>query len=358
MINSPELWNELQKQAQQEAAARDKLCRDIEASVIPLPEGLAVAVERIFITELRDVMHFHPGYALAERRDSYRTSVSILQHCFDDLHAAIDRFEQFALSEEWAAPNHRDRAADFEGVIQKELFATANAAMSLVDHTRRLSKLLLLPAYNAKREAAFGNDGLHEVVTGLRILLHHLHIVEAGWTIMGGSRQGGPSATFMLDKAELLRLIEQHRDGFGRQYKQLKAYVDGQPKKIDIRKVFAAYRARAEQFHGWITTELESEALVALRDYDNLHRRKKNADRRMSWNTLLGNWLANRTVPPNPHDHLHRFLTAEELIEVNALPRNSKAQADRVITIIDPEGAADDRIRAQVYELFRRAPEA
>jgi hypothetical protein len=162
----------------------------------------------------------------------------------------------------------------------------------------------------------------------------------------------------MLDKAELLGLIEQHRDGFGRQYKQLKAYVDGQPKKIDIRKVFAAYRARAEQFHGWITTELESEALVALRDYDNLHRRKKNADRRMSWNALLGNWLANWTVPPNPHDHLHRFLTAEELIEVNALPRNSKAQVDRIIAIIDPEGAADDRTRAQVYELFRRAPEA
>jgi hypothetical protein len=78
----------------------------------------------------------------------------------------------------------------------------------------------------------------------------------------------------------------------------------------------------------------------------------------MSWNALLGNWLRNWEVPPNPHNHLNKFLTPEELAEVNALAPNSKEQADRVIAFMDPEGAADDHIRAQVYELFRRAPEA
>jgi hypothetical protein len=216
-------------------------------------------------------------------------------------------------------------------------------------------KLYSLPDYGAKREKLFGKDGLHEFVTGLRILLHHLHIVEAGWTIRGGSRDRAPSATFMLDRAELERLVEEHRGGFGAQYKPMKAYVEAQEKKIDIGKVFAIYRARADQFHEWMMRELDSPAIVALRDYDALHLRKKKADRRMSWNGLLGNWLRNWEVPPNPHKHLHRFLTPAELAEVNALPRNSKEQADRVIAIVDPEGAADDRIREQVYELFRRA---
>jgi len=116
-----ELWNELDRQQRQqrqrEAAAREKLCQDIAASDVPLPEELAAKIERVFITELRNVMRFHRGYGLAERRDSYRTSLSILRHCFDDLKAAIDRFEAFALSDEWAAPNHRDRAAEFEAII-------------------------------------------------------------------------------------------------------------------------------------------------------------------------------------------------------------------------------------------------
>jgi len=69
-----ELWNELDRQQRQrEAAAREKLCQDIAASDVPLPEELAAKIERVFITELRNVMRFHRGYGLAERRDSYRT---------------------------------------------------------------------------------------------------------------------------------------------------------------------------------------------------------------------------------------------------------------------------------------------
>ena len=97
----------------------------------------------------------------------------------------------------------------------------ANAALSLVEHTRRLIKVHPLPDDNTKREKTFGKDGLHEFVTGLRILLHHLHIVEAGWTIIGASKTKSASATFMLDRAELGRLIEEHRDGFGAQYKPI-----------------------------------------------------------------------------------------------------------------------------------------
>jgi hypothetical protein len=295
---SVEVWVELEKEQKQGAAAREKLCHDIAASNVPLPEKLAALTERVFITEFRNVMRHHHGYPLAERRDSYRTSLSILRHCIDDLQAAIDRFEAFALSEEWAAPNHRDRADEFEQVIQKE-FATANASLSLVDHTRRVIKMHPLPDYGAKRAEIFGDDGLHEFVTGLRILLHHLHIVEAGWTIMGGSRDKAPSATFMLDRAELERLIEEHRDGFGAQCKPMKAHVEAQQKKIDIRKVFATYRTRAERFHQWLTDELDSDSLVTLRDYDALHVRKKKADKRISWNGLLGNWL--RWEPHQTH---------------------------------------------------------
>lgn len=346
------LWD---LQQQREAEARAQLRQTIAVSDVPLPEELANAVISCFITEMHDIMRSHPGHALAERRDSYRTSLTIMEQCFDDLLLAIDRFEEFALSDAWYAPHHRKKAAEFELIVQKELFATANSAVSLVDHARRMIKQHPLSDYNAKRLEAFGSDGLHEFVTGLRVLLHHLHVVDAGWSIRGASKSNPSSATFMLDKSALQVLAETHRGGLGAQYEPMKAYVDKQKKKIDVRNVLLDYRARVAIFHAWMMNELTSDALVALRDYDALHKRKRHRDSRMNWNALLRNWL-NWSAPPDPHSHLHRFLTPEEIADVYSLPRNSEEQIDRIIQYGDREGAVDDNIRALIHELFRRSP--
>jgi len=83
---------------------------------------------------------------------------------------------------------------------------------------------------------------------------------------------------------------------------------------------------------------------------------KKNLGTRMWWNMLLGNWLRNWKVPPNPHDHLHKYLTPEQLTEVYKRPRSSKAQVDLVISYMDTDKAIDDGLREQAYELFERSP--
>jgi hypothetical protein len=144
----------------------------------------------------------------------------------------------------------------------------------------------------------------------------------------------------MFERAELQGLIEEHRDGFGKQYKPMKSYVDVQEGKIDLRKVFVDYRDRVAQFHAWMSKELESDALVALRDYDALHIRKRHTDSRIFWSGMLGNWLENWKVPPDRHKHLHRFLTPGQLAEVYSLRRNSKEQVDRVIEYGMPNLAA------------------
>jgi hypothetical protein len=140
-----------------------------------LPEELAAAVVRNFITEMLDIMRGHPGYPLAERRNSYRTSLSIMEQCLQDLLVAIDRFETYALSDEFVGPGRRDRTGEFEREIQKELFATANAAVSLVEHTRRVIKLHPLPDYNAKRSEAFGSD---EVTRCRLYYRRHLYVAR------------------------------------------------------------------------------------------------------------------------------------------------------------------------------------
>ncbi|HUH49015.1 MAG TPA: hypothetical protein VLZ56_04070, partial [Mycoplana sp.] len=70
---------------------------------------------------------------------------------------------------------------------------------------------------------------------------------------------------------------------------------------------------------------------------------------------LLGNWLRNWERPPDPHNHLNRYLTAEQLEAVYKLPRNSREQVNLVISYADQEGVVDGHLREEVYELFRRS---
>jgi hypothetical protein len=223
--------------------------------------------------------------------------------------------------------------------------------------SRRVQTRLELPNYGDQLRACFGTDGLHDFVIGLRVLLHHLHIVEAGWNTKTNFSEGTKSATFMIFKATLLRAIDQFPDRFGGEKSlSLLAYVNAAADRIDLKVMFEEYRSRVARFHQWLCEQLASNSLAALRDYDRCMQELKNVGARMSWNVLLGNWLRNWKVPPNPHDHLHKYLTPKQLAEVYKLPRNSEAQVDLVISYMDTDQAIDDKLRKYAYELFKRSP--
>lgn len=138
-----------------------------------------------------------------------------------------------------------------------------------------------------------------------------------------------------------------YADRFGSGRKLMQDYINTSSDQIDLRVVFLNYRARMARFHGWMGKELESDTLVALRDYDSLVRRKINADKLMFWEAMMGNWLRNWKTPPDPHKHLPRYLTPAQLDEVYKLPRNSKQQVDLVIKYVDKDNAIDEDLRGQ-----------
>ncbi|MDQ2080019.1 hypothetical protein RA307_07495 [Xanthobacteraceae bacterium Astr-EGSB] len=354
-----ELLNELwARQEEREAARREQIRQAVAASAVPLPPELAQAVINLNDKYTRAILRDHPGYALAERRDSYLTSLAIMEQCLEDLLAAICVFENAALSEENTLfnPNENDALSRFERQIQKELFATANAAASLVDHARRVIKRHPLPEFKSKLEETFGVDGLHDFVIALRVMLHHLHMVEAGWNLTHSFSDGVRTATFMIQKDVVLRVIAAAPERFQRPTDAaMLAYVETASDSIDLRAVFNDYRARMARFHGWMTKELASDALIALRDYDRLIQEKVNSDQRMQWKALIGNWL-NWKSSPDPHKHLPRFLSQSQLDETYKLPRNSKPQVDLIISYMDRNNACDDALRQQAYQLFERSP--
>lgn len=70
---------------------------------------------------------------------------------------------------------------------------------------------------------------------------------------------------------------------------------------------------------------------------------------------MMGNWL-NWKVSPDPHNHLSRFFTSDQLEEVYRLPLNSQAQVDLAIAYMDEDNAIDDDLRKMAYALFERSP--
>lgn len=323
----------------------------------PLSSDLTKAVIQLFDGYTRSIMRGHRGYALAERRASYETSLAIMELSCADLISAIDSFAVEALAENSTLFNRQGdgRLVTFEHRIQKELFATANAAASLVGHVRRVQKILNLPDFKEKIVASFGQDGLHEFVIALRVLLHHLQIVEAGWNT-SNSFSAGKAATFMLHKEAVERAVDQYSDKFGGDKNALRVFVKAAPDTIDVKGAFEEYRRRLRSFYAWLSDELKADSLIALRDYDRIMLEKKRLNARMFWSALLVNWLRNSNSPPNPHDHLDKYLTPEQIAQVYALPRNSNEQVDLIISFVDTDAAIDDKLRQLAYELFQRSP--
>lgn len=346
-----------QVQKAREAERREQIRLAVASTTAPLPAALVDALISLHDGYMREIMRVHAGFELSEKRDSYRASLATMELSLGDLIAAIDGFAAQALAENTAlfTRPQEQNLLTIKNRIQKELFATANAAVSLVEHSRRIQKVIDLPEHADQLKKCFGDDGLHDFVIALRVLLHHLHIVGAGWQLRRSATE--KRATFTLSKATLVRIVEQRKKSLTRPESVLR-YLTVQVDSIDLKPVFEEYRRRVAAFHAWFSDQLAAESLVELRDYARIMRDKTNYDQRLFWKAMLGNWLKNWKVPPDPHHHLHRYLTEDQMRDAYALPRNSKAQVDFIIGIVDEYNAIDEELRAMAYELFERSTSA
>jgi hypothetical protein len=338
----------------QRIAAREKVRSAVEIASIPLPTEVVAMLAQLNYQDVREVMVDHPGFKALERLESYQTSLSVFECAVPDLIRAIEVFES-AIDSDILSGKNQDKLHQIERAIQKELFATANAAHSLVDHsTRRLQLLVNIPDYNAKLSEFFGNDGLHEFVICLRTILHHLHMIKAGWRIVNQFEKG-KKASFTLNRDQVRFIVEKKENPFGAaSLARILTYLSESPKAIDLKQVFEEYQRRASDFHGWYGEALASDSLIEMRDCERCLRESKNFGVCKFWKAMLSNWL-NWKEPPNPYDHLPRYLTPEQIAEIYDLPMQSEQQVDKVIEFVDTDRACDADLRRMAYRLFRRA---
>ena len=349
----PLLQEVLIQQERRASEHREVLRAEVASSKPPLKPELAEKLLCLNDRYVREILRSHAGFPLAQRWASYRASLAIMDCAFDDLIAAITEFETAVLDDtDILGRVGEDKLRSIERKVQKELFATANAAASLVDHTRRFHKLRPLIGYTEQLRACFVGDGLHEFVIALRVLLHHLHCIRAHWRITKDYRENKETATFCLARSNLLQAMHDNGDVS----RVVHTFVEASPESIDVREIFLIYKNRVVNFHAWLENEFGKNLPPELCDYEFLLQQKKICDRRIFYKAMLSNWLS-WPKSPNPHDHLYRYLTAEELEEVHQLPLNSPTQVDLAIKYGDREGIVDDDIRKQLYHLFERSTE-
>lgn len=346
----------LAAQKQRENDEIESLHREMADSTVPMDIDLMNRVSAKFGDTAQSILRNHAGYRQFRLRESYLASSQVFDAALDDLLAQIAGFEKEALREETDlfdfAQRHRLEAIELR--IQKELFAATNAALSLVDHSRRLQNELKIGGYADMLKTSFKDDGLHDFITGLRVLLHHLEVVKAGW-LRTSALNSPRTATFTLAKAHVSRTLEDLSSKFSKgQIVRIRACLANLPEEIDLAAIFTDYGTRSRRFNSWLQGEIVASPPKELADYDRCQLAIMRRSVRMTWNAVLGNWLQN-VMTPHVHRHLPKFLDASELSKVYALPLNSPEQADKVLEIIDTYGAADDALRDKVRHLFSRA---
>jgi len=293
-LQSPEAaWDYLIGQLfHQRSRAFEEVRAAVKAAPVPMPAEIVERIAHLSSVDVHEVMREHAGHRLWERHKSYQMSYRVFERATADLLKEIDNFNELARDGTLFGPSRRREVDDLEHSIQKELFASANAAHSLVDHSsRRVQKIAQVPGYSEQLRKCFGTDGLHEFVIALRTMIHHIFAFKPDYLWESKIGEGAQGTTiFVFNKEDIARAAFDNKSSFtAEQSKMVAKYLASVSDSIDIGRLFDDYRNRAAAFHSWFGGALQTHAFGNVRDYERCLLENRRFATRTWWNCLLGN---------------------------------------------------------------------
>jgi hypothetical protein len=309
----------------------------------PLPwsdETLDAAVWKGFEEAMRSLDE-HPGRDLADRSTSLLAVLRILQKAATSLHELLAQFHREAHGGRLFQRNRASDLAGYEERFQELLYLFASSAMTLADQSRALNGKVELPGYGSK-VASFAESPRHRFVQELRNDLIHVTLHKPGWQLTS-SRNQELTSKFMLWPHQLTRSNEYHS--------RAREYLLNHPKGIDLGVLVHEYTRDVTELQSWLQDALEKEAGSVIADYKRCVKRIRAVSARCWWNVLFQQLVL--PAKRDPYEYLDRYLTPDELDEINSLPFKSKLQVDRIIQLVDEYGACDEALRALVYKAFQ-----
>lgn len=299
-----------------------------------------LALSRLGFLEFPRVITAHPGHRASGKLESLTVARDQFEMAVVELLGIVDEFHAFADTPDFHEPDGRIAFERIVARLRKELFTFSDLAHSVQDHCRRVQEVWAAPDFRGRLGEHFGADGLHEFVIALRTALHHLHVFDAEWELRW-AESGERSSHFNLKRRELL---EDH-EGWGRG----RPWLDAAPEKIDVRSLVSAYAARHRSFYDWYLGWAGTNLPAAVEEYRGIRLEHRRGLARMHWNFLLREFLK-RGV--DPMEHLHKFLTSEEVARARAMPPRSVELAEHAIACVDTTGGCTPELRAIGLALF------
>ncbi|SDY90708.1 hypothetical protein [Citreimonas salinaria] len=280
----------------------------------------------------------HPFFAVYEATTQIETAFKILVQAraslvelYGHYHAGL-MYDGFELSEEiaWKATH--------------ESFKYVFAASALVQAYRRFLNFgeVDKEGYDRVFSRAFPDTELMAFVQKLRNCYGHQMLLEVspvGTVSYGDDIKVESGLTF--DRVKLLAL----KDAWNADAKRFIERSD----KLNVLEIVGKYhRMASELFEGYgsATGVIHT---VGFREIARCKQAITSAGKIISLGIILQS-AKQRAV--DPYAHLAKHFTKNELEKIRCLPSHSREQVDYMVALRDPLGLCDDKLRAELYELF------
>lgn len=321
----------------------------IGVATVPVPDDVLHHLIHQGGWHRHEIMCHHPGHKLENSIQSLIRTLETHKKCYDDFIASFDSFHVAAKDGTLLTRPRSEELNQYEIACRKEIFAISSSATTLVDMTRRIVMQankeaeeavgkIDIPDFHSARTEIF-DVYQHEFIKELRNNLNHAFFHEANWLLKDSGENQTSHFEFDCEKLK-------HDGDFNA---KARAYIKGQ-ESIDIRSLFEDYHQRLIRFYDWLLPEIENRLHPSVQDYRRCIRSWDANLVRMTFNIIFSQLVKPTT---DVYSHLPKYFTPAEMLEINALPHQSKEQVDKIISLYDKHGACDNAMREKIYKAFK-----
>lgn len=300
---------------------KQRLLESAKNADLPWPKNLIKEIAFKVSPVDIEILQEHRGFILQERIDAVNKARQVFNRAVDDLLAIR---EQMAAADAAGRLSDRSVGDHLEAInisAQKEMFAAASAAHSLVEHSRRLNKALHVEGYK-ERISYIAEDPQHNFMMCMRNNIHHFFVVDAGYQLITKWTDEGKKHSYsaIIHKHQLKRIESINRDKWNAAARQ---YIEKQDKTIDLLSLFQTYRHKINDIHMWWKEEIEKNAPEELIDFRNVTWLLERIRKIVLLKVILEN-LVTKNV--NPYEYWAEYLTETELRELEKCRRTQRCR--------------------------------
>jgi hypothetical protein len=284
----------------------------------------------IQILKLMDELGKLPEYALVTQLQGFSVSIYTFDKNFQDLAKLISFLAEDPRAEALFWLRNRDQLMLAMRDIIRLIHNFVAAALSLIDHTRRLYEKLYADTnefsdYQSRVSSEFAHDPLSQFVKCLRQYCQHYKAPNLDVTTSWEQGNEKPTRTFNLLKVDLTSF-----DGWSATAKK---YLDAVVEKVSVLELTTEYRDKVIDFYEWFQSrqkEIHADELQRFKEKENQLLSLMLEDK------IDMSFAESRQEIPHRKDEIFvSIFSSREFDELERIPRDSPERPLRAIELLE-----------------------